>query len=92
MNFPVGKLVEGLGLSTAVNKAHGKCPVLPKSINSNTGKASTITLAFNNNGWGNVSRSFMKSAMRITQSTAQFKRLRKLQRSFLRAVLALWTV
>ena len=60
-----------------INEAHGKCPVLPKSINFNTGKASTTTLAFNDYSWGNVSRLFTKYTMRITQSTAQIEKATK---------------
>ena len=46
------------------------------------GKVSTITLAFNNNGWGNVSRLFTKSTMRITQSTAHFEKIEKVAKEF----------
>ena len=47
-------------------------------INSNTGKVSTITLAFNDDSWGNVSRSFTKSSMRI----AQFEKIEKTMKEF----------
>ena len=73
---------DGIITIDTINEAHGKCPVLPESINSNTGKVSTITLAFNDNNWGNVCRSFMKSTMRITQSTTQFEKIEKAAKEF----------
>ena len=60
-----------------ISKAHGKCPTLPKSINSNNGKVSTITLAFNDDGWGKVSNSFTKSTIKIAQSINQFENIKR---------------
>ena len=75
-------VTDGIITIGTINEAHGKCPVLSKQINSNTGKVSTITLAFNNDDWGNISRSLTKSAMRITQSATQFKNIEKAAKEF----------
>ena len=45
---------------------------------------SSITVAFNNDSWGNISRSFTKSAAKVAQSIHQFKKIENAAKEFSR--------
>ena len=63
---------------TTIDAAQGKCPTLSKSGES------SITVAFNNDGWGDISRSFTKSTAKVTQSIHQFKKIENAAKEFSR--------
>ena len=73
---------DGVITIETINEAHGKCPILPKSINFNTRKQTSVAIAFNDDGWGKVSSSFTKSAMRIAQSIKQFEKIERAAKEF----------
>ena len=52
--------------------AQGKFPTLLKSVNTG---GSSITVTFNNDSWGNISRSFTKSMAKVAQSIHQFEKI-----------------
>lgn len=62
--------------------ANGKCPTLPKTVNTTTGKESTISVAFNDDGWGKATRAFTKSAARVLQSVHQFEKIERSAKEF----------
>ena len=73
---------DGVITIETINEAHGKCPILPKLINFNTRKQTSVAIAFNDDGWGKVSSSFTKSAMRIAQSIKQFEKIERAAKEF----------
>jgi hypothetical protein len=71
-------IADGIITIESINEARGKIPALPKTINTNTGKPSTTALAFNDDSWGKVSRSYTKSARKmVAQSVAKFEAIEK---------------
>ena len=63
---------------TTINAAQGKSPTLSKSGES------SITVSFNDDGWGDISRSFTKSAVKVTQSIHQFEKIENAAKEFSR--------
>ena len=61
-----------------IDAAQGKCPTLLKSGES------SVTVAFNDDGWGNISRSFTKSAAKVAQSIHQFEKIENAAKEFSR--------
>ena len=49
----------------SIADTNGKCPTLPKTFNSKTGKQSIATVAFNGDGWGHALRLFTTSTIKI---------------------------
>ena len=62
--------------------ANGKCPTLPKTVNGNTGKESTVSVAFNDDSWGVASRGFTLSAIKKAQSVHKFKKIERAAKEF----------
>ena len=67
-----------------INESYPKCPTLLKSVNLNTGRQSMVVVAFNDDGWGKVTWSYMKSAARTTQLIHQFKKIEKAMKEYAR--------
>ena len=61
----------------SVKASFPKCPTLPKSVNASTSKASKTALAFNEDGWGSMTRGVTKLAARITQNPYKFEKIEK---------------
>ena len=61
-----------------IDAAQGKCPMLSKSGES------SVTVAFNDTSWGNISRSFTKSTAKVAQSIHQFKKIENAVKEFSR--------
>ena len=51
-------------------------------FNSNTGKQSIATIAFNNDGWGHALRSFTASAIKKAQSISKFEIIERAAKEF----------
>ena len=62
--------------------ANGKCPTLPKTVNVNTNKESTISITFNDDGWGAVTRGFTLSAFKKAQSIHKFEKIKRATKEF----------
>ena len=65
-----------------IQEAQGHCPKLLKLVNTTTGKESTATVAFNEEGWGRQSRSFTKSTIKTAQSAHKFEKIEKAAQAF----------
>ena len=73
---------DGIIMREMIQEAQGHCPKLLKLVNTMTGKESTATVAFNEEGWGCQSRSFMKSTIKTAQSAHKFKKIEKAAQAF----------
>ena len=73
---------DGIIMRETIQEAQGYCPKLLKLVNTTTGKESTPMVAFNEEGWGCQSRSFMKSAIKTAQSAHKFKKIKKAAQAF----------
>ena len=67
-----------------IQEAQGHCPKLLKLVNITTGKESTATVAFNEEGWSHQSRSLTKSAIKIAQSAHKFEKIEKAAQAFVK--------
>ena len=78
----------------SIADANGKCPTLPKMLNSKTSKYSIGTIGFNDDGWGCATRSFTASAITIRKpnqlSSSSSKQLKGWPRNSLKEMLASW--
>ena len=73
---------DGIIMRETIQEAQGYSPKLLKSVNTTTGKESTATVAFNEEGWGRQLRSFTKSAIKTVQSAHKFEKIKKAAQAF----------
>ena len=73
---------DGIITREMIQEAQGHCPKLLKSVNTTTGKESTATVTFNEEGWGRQSRSFTKSTIKTAQSAHKFEKIEKAAQAF----------
>lgn len=66
---------DGVITKESINKSWPKPPILPKAVNINTGKESSVTYGFNDDKWSTASRGFTQVAARVAESIACFEKI-----------------
>ena len=65
-----------------IHKCKWQMPNPPKMFNSNMGKQSIASIAFNNDGWGCASRLFTATAIKKAQSNFKFEIIKRAAKEF----------